>query len=124
MSAEIETAVQELLKVVSFESDSERHAVHEKVRNLARLIAEAIRVMHAAEGERVTNKRRLQIATHLCVYIVQLEAGLYVVKNEQQLRERALDQDVALETFCQVMAQGIRRLSVETVAALMRGEDV
>lgn len=123
MSADIETAVQELLKVVSFESNDERLAVHEKVRTLTRTVAEMIRIMHEIEGVKVTNRRRLQIATHLCVYIVQLEAGLYVVKNKEQLKERALDRDIALETFCQVMSQGIRRLSVDTIAELMKEGD-
>ena len=122
MSAEIETAVKELLQVVSFDNEDERVQTMKMVSAVSRSVATVIRILHAANGITITNKVRLRMATHLCVYIVQLEAGLYVMKNESNLKERELDRNIALETFCNVMSQAIRRLSVDTIADMMSEE--
>ena len=123
MSKEIETAVKEMLQVVSFDSDEERVETMRMTSAISRAVAQMIRALHDLRGIPITNKVRLRMATHLCVYIVQLEAGLYVQKSEGTLKERELDRNIALETFCNVMSQAIRRLSVDTIVDMMKEED-
>lgn len=123
MSAEIETAVKEMLEVCRFKDSEEHVKTMRMISAITRVVSRMMLAMHETQGITITNKMRLRMATHLCVYIVQLEAGLYVEKTADSLKERGLDRNVALETFCNVMSQAIRRLSVDTIVEMMKEED-